>query len=65
MFSYSRLQASFRSYLSLAALLSLGLSAAQQGFAQEPATEEVADDWVAATMCAADNRAVDLNQATN
>ncbi|HJN95862.1 MAG TPA: PQQ-binding-like beta-propeller repeat protein [Gammaproteobacteria bacterium] len=59
MFFYSRLQASFRSYLSLAALLSAGLTAAQPGLAQEQTT---GDDWVAATMCAADNRSVDLQQ---
>lgn len=62
MFFYSRAQTSSRSYLSLAALLSVTLSAAQLGFAQEPAAEEGIDDWVAATMCAADNRAVDLSQ---
>lgn len=62
MFFYSRAQTSFRSYLSLAALLSVTLSAAQLGMAQEPTAGEEIDDWVAATMCAADNRAVDLNQ---
>ena len=59
MFFYSRLQASFRSYLSLAALLIAGLTAAQPGLAQEQTT---GDEWVAATMCAADNRSVDLDQ---
>lgn len=63
MFSYSRLQTSFRSYLSLVALLSVGLTAAQLGFAQEPATEEGVEDWITATMCAADSRSVDLKQA--
>jgi polyvinyl alcohol dehydrogenase (cytochrome) len=57
---YSRLQANFRSYLSLAALLSVGLSAAQPGLAQEQSSEAGVADWVAATMCEADNRAVDL-----
>ncbi|MFT6403334.1 MAG: polyvinyl alcohol dehydrogenase (cytochrome) [Pseudohongiellaceae bacterium] len=59
---YSRFQTSFRSYLSLATLLSVTLSAAQLSVAQEPATQEGIDDWVAATMCAVDNRAVDLSQ---
>jgi hypothetical protein len=61
MFFYSRLQASFRSYLSLAALLSAGLIAAQPGLTQQLSTEEGIEDWVAATMCAADNRAVELS----
>ena len=63
MFLYSRLQATFRFCLSLAALLAVVLSAAQRGLAQEPVTEEGVDDWVVATMCAEDNRAVDLEQA--
>jgi len=63
MFFYSRLQASFRYYSTLAALLSAGLIVAQPGLAQDQAAEEGVEDWVAATMCAADNRAVDLNQA--
>ncbi|MBL4582377.1 MAG: PQQ-binding-like beta-propeller repeat protein, partial [Gammaproteobacteria bacterium] len=63
MFFYSRLQASFRYFLSFAALLSVGLSAGQPSLAQEQATEEGVEDWVAASMCAANNRAVDLEQA--
>lgn len=62
MFFYSRLQTSFSSYSTLVALLSLGLMAAQPGLAQEQALEGGIEDWVAATMCAADNRAVDLRQ---
>lgn len=62
MFFYSRLQANFRSYLSLAALLSVSLIAAQPGLAQEQTSDGI-EEWVAATMCAADNRAVDLKQA--
>jgi len=58
---YSRFQTSFRSYLSLATLLIVTLSVAQLGLAQEQAADEGIDDWVAATMCAADNRAVDLS----
>ena len=63
MFFYSRFQASFRSYLSLAALLSAGLTAAQLGMAQEQTTGDGIEDWIAATMCAADERSVDLEQA--
>ena len=63
MFFYSRLQASFRFYLSLAALLSLGLTAAQSGLAQEQVAEDGIEDWILASMCAADNRSVDLSQA--
>lgn len=62
---YSRLRASFRSYLPLAVLLSVGLSAAQPGLAQEPATGDGSEDWVAATMCAADSRSVDLGQGVS
>jgi polyvinyl alcohol dehydrogenase (cytochrome) len=62
MFFYSCLLSSFRSYLTLVALLSAGLIAAQPGLAQELPTEEGIEDWVAATMCAADNRAVDLRR---
>lgn len=63
MIFYSRLQASFRSLLSLVALLGVVLTVAQPGFAQEPTSEEETEDWVAATMCASDSRAVDLGQA--
>jgi polyvinyl alcohol dehydrogenase (cytochrome) len=56
---YSRFQASFRSYLCLATLLSAALAAAQPASAQQQSAE---DDWVAATLCAADNRSVDLDQ---
>ncbi len=65
MFFYSRLQASFRFYLSLAALLSLGLTAAQSGLAQEQVAEDGIEDWILASMCAADNRSVDLSQASS
>ena len=63
MFFYSRLQANFRSYLSLAAILIVGLTGAQPGLAQEQAIDEGKQNWVDATMCAADNRAVDLEQS--
>jgi polyvinyl alcohol dehydrogenase (cytochrome) len=62
MFFYPRLQTSFSSYSTLVALLSAGLMAAQPGLAQEQALEGGIEDWVAATMCAADNRAADLRQ---
>ena len=62
MFFYSCLLSSFRSYPTLVALLSAGLIAAQPGLAQELTTEEGIEDWVAATMCASDNRAVDLRR---
>lgn len=62
MFFYSRLQASFRSYLSLAMLLGVGLTAAQPGLAQNETSGDGLEDWVAATMCAADSRSVDLSQ---
>ena len=63
MFFYSRFQASFRSYLTLATLLSTGLTAAQLGMAQEQTTGDEIEAWVTATMCAADDRSVDLEQA--
>ena len=62
MFFNSRLQARFKSYLSLAALLSVGITAAQSGLAQEQVAEEEVEDWVMASMCAADSRSVDLEQ---
>ena len=62
MFFYSRLQANLRSYLALAALLSGGLTFVQLCQAQEQTADEGKHDWVASTMCAADNRAVDLEQ---
>ena len=63
MFFNSHLQAVLRFSLSLVSLLTAGLVAAQPSLAQEQATEGGIGDWVAATMCAADNRAVDLEQA--
>ena len=62
MFFYSRLQANLRSYLALAALLSGGLTFVQLCQAQEQTADEGKHDWVASTMCALDNRAVDLEQ---
>lgn len=63
MFFYSRLQTAFRSFLSLAALLGFGLTAAQSGLAQDAVVEDGIADWVAASMCTADNRSVVLGQA--
>ncbi|MDF1766708.1 MAG: PQQ-binding-like beta-propeller repeat protein [Gammaproteobacteria bacterium] len=45
------------------ACLGLGLVSAQIGFSQDAATESAASDWVAASLCAEDSRAVDLQQA--
>ena len=61
MFFYTRLQANFRSYLSLVALLSASLSAVQPILAQEQAQQD-GQDWVAATMCVDSSRSVDLDQ---
>jgi polyvinyl alcohol dehydrogenase (cytochrome) len=65
---HARLQTSIKSYVSLLPRLSLAtffgvmLAMAQPGMAQEQTdVEEI--DWVEATMCAADNRAVILEQA--
>lgn len=63
MFHYSRLQAKCKSYLSVVVLLSLSLAIAQRAHAQEPASNGGVEDWVEASMCSADNRAVDLGQA--
>ena len=57
---FSRLQTSLKTSLSLTAILGLGLIATQPALAQEPAAPE---EWVAATMCAAGDRSVDLSQA--
>ena len=62
MFFNSRLQASLIFYFSLVTLLSAGLVAAQPSLTQEQAEEEGLGDWIAATMCAEDNRAVDLER---
>jgi len=43
-------------------LLSAGLATAQPGSAQQQAAGEEIEDWIAATLCTADNRSVDLDQ---
>ncbi|GJM13721.1 MAG: cytochrome CBB3 [Pseudohongiella sp.] len=60
---FSPPQTSFKSYLALAALLCAGLTATQPSMAQDQAVEDGEQDWIAATMCAADSRVVDLSQA--
>jgi polyvinyl alcohol dehydrogenase (cytochrome) len=62
MFLLSRFQTRFSSNLCLALVLSTGLATAQSGFAQQQTSAEESEDWVAATLCAAGNRSVDLNQ---
>jgi len=59
---YSRFHTSLSSYLGLAMLLSAGLATAQPGSAQQQAAGEEIEDWIAATLCTADNRSVDLDQ---
>ena len=65
---HSRLMASLSSYfsplsrMSLAALFGATLAIAQAGWAQEQ-TEVEEIDWVEATMCGEDKRAVNLDQA--
>jgi polyvinyl alcohol dehydrogenase (cytochrome) len=62
MFLISYFQANFKSTLRLFAILVVGLTSAQQGFAQPQNSAVESEEWVAATMCAADNRSVDLSQ---
>ncbi len=62
MFSNSRLQASFKFNHPFVALFGLGLCFSQLGLAQEETPVEEVEDWVVATMCAADSRAVNLEQ---
>ena len=59
---YSRFQTRFSSFLSLALLAGSGLAAAQPASAQQQAAGEEIEDWVNGTLCAADNRSVDLDQ---
>lgn len=47
--------------MSLGILLGTSVATTQTASAQQPA-QEGTDDWIAATMCAADNQAVDLSQ---
>lgn len=63
MYFHSRFKTVFRSALSLAALLGLGLTAPQLSLAQDATSEDGLEDWVAASMCSADNRSVVLGQA--
>ncbi|PCJ24035.1 MAG: hypothetical protein COA96_10520 [SAR86 cluster bacterium] len=59
---YFRFSARIRYYLSLVALLSVGLITAQPSLAQDQAANGIAD-WVEASMCAANSRTVNLEQS--
>lgn len=56
---YSRL----RSFLTFCFLLAASLGFVQPALAQAQAAAEEGEGWIAATMCAADNRGVNLSQA--
>lgn len=60
MLHFSRTRSLLKKSLSLAALLSLNLFVAQTGLAQEPAADDGVEEWVTASMCAIDNRSVQL-----
>ena len=60
---YSLLKAKFRTQLFQAALFGAGLTFALPSLAQAQPAVAGSEDWVAATMCAADNRSVNLEQA--
>ena len=63
MFFYFHLQSNLKPYFSIAALLTIALAATQPNLAQEQAAQGEIDDWVADTMCAVDNRVINLEQA--
>lgn len=63
MFLNASIKDRLQPFLLLAAVLAVALIVAQPGFAQEPAAELGTEDWVAASMCDADSRSVDLGQA--
>ena len=50
-------------YFSIAVLLTIALAATQPNLAQEQTAQGEIDNWVADTMCAADNRAINLEHA--
>ncbi|MFK7865624.1 MAG: PQQ-binding-like beta-propeller repeat protein [Pseudohongiellaceae bacterium] len=60
---YSGVQTRLRSYLPLAAILTFSFTVGQQGLAQEMAEDGEMDSWIAASMCAAGDRSVNLAQA--
>jgi polyvinyl alcohol dehydrogenase (cytochrome) len=63
MFFYFHLQSNLKPYFSIAALLTIALAATQPNLAQEQTAQGEIDDWVADTMCAVDNRVINLEQA--
>ena len=63
MFFYFHLQSNLKPYFSIAALLTIALAATQPNLAQEQTAHGEIDDWVADTMCAVDNRVINLDQA--
>ena len=60
---YSHLQSNLKPYFSIAALLAIALATAQPNLAQEQTAQGEIDGWVADTMCAVDNRVINLEQA--
>ncbi len=50
-------------YFSIAVLLTIALAATQPNLAQEQTAQGEIDNWVADTMCAVDNRAINLEHA--
>ena len=60
---YSHLQSNLKPYFSIAALLAIALATAQPNLAQEQIAQGEVDNWVADTMCAVDNRAINLEHA--
>ncbi|MDC0220943.1 PQQ-binding-like beta-propeller repeat protein [Gammaproteobacteria bacterium] len=50
-------------YFSIAVLLTIALATAQPNLAQEQIAQGEVDNWVADTMCAVDNRAINLEHA--
>jgi|TARA_B110000438_G_scaffold9080_1_gene9101 polyvinyl alcohol dehydrogenase (cytochrome) len=63
MFFYFHLQSNLKPYFSIAALLTIALAATQPNLGQEQTAQGEIDDWVADTMCAVDNRVINLEQA--
>ncbi len=63
MFCFPRLQKSIESFIVPAVLICTSLAIGQTALAQDATTGPVVEEWVTATMCAADGRAVDLTQA--
>ncbi|NKB32691.1 MAG: PQQ-binding-like beta-propeller repeat protein [Pseudomonadales bacterium] len=65
MLYYSRLQSNFKSYLCLASLLSVSLATVSPVSAQQQSAGDEIEEWITASMCAADNRSVDLSQTVS